>query len=188
MGYACSMIEGAIISATRRRRSFLGWPGRNVGLALKAGFTGLVCFLAGPVLLVVASGVYWINCGDPSPLDWTILGELNLLAIAYAVAALLSVNRRGRLRDVNPLTVARFIYQLPGRVLFTLLVSAAILLAHEVAAVLALDQLLRHLPAGWLTLFLCSLSALFFSILLFRLLGMWCYQSPADVSNTSGTV
>ncbi len=176
IGNVCGWLEGSLRSALAGEVKYVSLPGRDLRLALTSCATWIVCFLAGPSLLVGASLLYWIHCGDPAWLDWLILAELNVLAVAYALRALLAVNQNGQLRDANPERIAQLVPRLGSRGLFPLLVAAVLLPAHGPLVFVALEELHRQVLAGGLLLLLCWSSGLFWAAFLFRWLGVCCYR------------
>ncbi len=153
------------------------WPAWHIGTALKSGLRWLLCFLAGPSVLLVLACYYWLYGGDLTRLDWLIVAELGVLAIAYWLLAIVTTNESGRLRDANPLRVGQLIYRLRYRAIVPVLVVPALVFVHGWVAVLALTQLHLGGVHGWL-LPLCWCSALFWTNFLFRWLGVWCYRNP----------
>ncbi len=121
--------------------------------------------------------MYWLNCGDPSPLDWFIVAELGIIAIAYQVFAMLAVADRGRLRDANPLSVADLAHRLGWRALLVVLAAACLCLAHGLLLIVGVTELHGEAPAGLAILAVSWASAIFWSTFLFRLLGVRCHRS-----------
>ena len=177
LGYASSLLEGALTSGLAGEFRYIRWPGRGVVLALKSCATWLICILAGPVLMVAASLGYWIYCGDPGFLDWFILAELNLAAVSYTFLALLAISRGGRLRDANPWRVALLVHRLDFRVLNVIFLASLLVLAHGTMGIVALSQLQRDAGLGWFLLITCWLGGLFLTTFLLRLVGLWCYRA-----------
>jgi hypothetical protein len=150
------------------------WSGRNVLRVLRRCLAWLLCLLAGPVELVVFAGWYWFHCGDPRTLDWLILAELGTVAVAYLVLELAAISEDGRLRDANPVRVARLVYRLGWRALLPCLAIPALFLGCGMLGLRALAELAVNRGAGWLSLAATWLVGLFLAGFLFRLLGMWC--------------
>jgi hypothetical protein len=177
VGLPCSFLDCVLSSATAGEVYYIRWSGDPVSMVLLSGGKWLACFLAGPVVLAGTAWVYWLRCGDPGPVDWLILAELGVVAVAYWLFALLAVTDRGRLRDVNPLAVADVAHRLGWRGLAVVLPAAVLLLAHG-AVLLAGIATLHTAPAGGCLLLAGGwVSGLFWSTFFCRLLGVWCYRS-----------
>lgn len=132
-GLPCSFLEAVMESASAGEAFFIRWSGNLPGTVVLGGLRWLACFLAGPVVFAAAGLMYWLSCGDPAVVDWLILTELGLVAVAYQIYALLALNDRGRLRDLNPVAVADLAHRLSWRGLGGVLAAAALLLAHGAA-------------------------------------------------------
>jgi hypothetical protein len=178
LAYACAMVECALTSALAGEGPASCWPGWNIVLPLKSGFRCLVCFLAGPVVLVALAGYYWLYGGDLKALDGVILAELAIFSVAYWFLAIVSVNEGGSLRDANPIRVAQLVHRLKHRALVPILIVPAIAIPHILLGLFALNTLHEHIFSGWLLLAGCWCSGLFWAAFLFRLLGVWCYRAP----------
>lgn len=177
LSYAFALLEGALVSGLAGDSRHIRWPGRSLALALRSGAIGLSCFLAGPVFLVGGSFLYWLQCGDPTAVDWLILVELNVLAWAYGLFALVAVCQSDRLLDVNPLRVADVVHRLGYDVRLLILLSSVLALAHGLLAAIALWELNRRPQIGWTLLAGSCLSGLFLGPFLLRLLGVWCHRA-----------
>jgi hypothetical protein len=180
VAYACGSVECALTTALAGQGCGAYYSVRQIGLALKSGFRWLLCFLAGPVVLIVLAAYYWLNAGDLTGLDWLILGELGMLAFAYWLLSVVAITESNRFRDANPVAVLRLIDRLGFRAAVPVLLAPAVLLADLYAGFAALMQFHRHTSIGFFLLACCWGSALFFVTFLFRLLGVWCYRSPAS--------
>jgi len=177
VAYTCSTIECALRSALAGEGPGVYWPGRYIGDALKSGLRWLLCFLAGPSLLLALACYYWLYGGDLTRLDWLIVAELGVLAIVYWLLTIVTTNESGRLRDANPVRVGQLIYRLRYRAIVPVLVVPLLVFVHGWVAAFALTQLHLRGVHGWL-LPICWCSALFWANFLFRWLGVWCYRNP----------
>ncbi len=180
---ACGTVVCALTSALAGQGPGVYWPGRHIVSALAACLRWLVCFLAGPVVPATLAGYFWLWGGDLTGLDWAILAELCVLAIAYWLLAVVQSTESGRLRDANPLRIAQLVQRLRYRAAVPVLVAPALVLAHGLVALFSLAELHRFTLGGWLLLACCWGSGLFWATFLFRLLGVWCYRPPASVEN-----
>jgi hypothetical protein len=171
-------VECALTSALAGQGCGVYYSARQVLFTLKSCFRWLLCFVAGPVVLLAIAGLYWLYGGDLERLDWIILGELGVVAIAYWLLAVVASCESQRFRDANPVPVLRLVHRLGYRAAVPVLVAPALLLAHAVGGFAALMEVHRHTLGGWLLLALCWGSGLFWMTFLFRLLGVWCYRSP----------
>lgn len=178
--YAFATVEGALTSALAGEGPASCWPGWSAVLPLKSAGRWLFCFLAGPIVPAGIAGYYWLNGGDLKALDWAILAELGIFAVAYWFLAIVSANERNRLRDANPLRVAQLVHRLNYRAFVPVLVAPALVIPHVLLGLLALTLLHQELFSGWLLLAACWCSILFWAAFLFRLLGVWCYHAPFD--------
>jgi hypothetical protein len=176
-GLPCSFLEAVMESASAGEVYYIRWSGNLPGTVVLGGVRWLVCFLAGPVFFAAAGVMYWLSCGDPAAIDWLILIELGLVAVGYQVYALLALTERGRLRDLNPVTVADLAHRLSWRGLASVLAAALLLLAHGAALLAAAPEVHHGALAGWLMLACIWASAVFWSTFFCRLLGIWCFRS-----------
>jgi hypothetical protein len=181
IGLPCSFLECVLVSAVEGEVFYITWSGNPATTVLLSGVKWLGCFLAGSVVFAATGYVYWLNCGEASPLDVLILVELGVVAIGYWLYTLLAVTDQGWLRGLNPIGVADLFYRLGRRGLGVVLLAGLLLLAHAgllVAGVAAVHKEpvkgLAMLAGGWA-------SAVFWSTFFCRLLGVWCYRSRAAV-------
>jgi hypothetical protein len=181
ISYACGSVECALTSALAGQGRGVYYSMRQVGLALRSGMRWLFCFLAGPAALIVFAGYYWLNAGDLTQLDWLILGELGVVAIAYWLLAVVAITESNRFRDANPVAVLRLVDRLGYRAAVPVLLAPIVLLAHVYVGFWALMQLHQHALVGLLLLACCWGGVLFFATFVFRLLGVWCYRTPAPL-------
>lgn len=153
-----------------------GW-GNPLLAAMLSGMKWLLCFLAGPVVFAGAAVAYWFDCGEPGLLDWLMIGELGIVAIAYQIFALLALTDRGRLRDLNPLAVADLIHRLGWRTLVAVLLAAALLLGDALLLGAGIGTLHVEPLEGWLMLAAAWFGGAFAGTFFFRLFGIRCYRS-----------
>ncbi len=177
IGFACNFLGCVLRSAAHGDVSADQWPGHTVLGALKAGLTWLVCFLAGPAIFAAVAAVYWMQCGDPTLVDWLILAELALVAVGYLLSALAAFSERGRWRDINAIHVIDVAHRLHYRAAVVTLVGSVLAVAHGALAVFAAEEMHRTAIVGILLFMACCLSGMFWAAFLFRLLGLWCYWS-----------
>jgi hypothetical protein len=172
--YTCGTLECALTSALAGTRGDVYWPGGDVALALKSLVRWLVCFLAGPAVLVTIACYYWVNGGDLAVLDWVILAELVVLAGGYWLLALVAVCQSERLQKANPFAVAGLLHRLGFRAVVPALVAPLGMLLHFLGAFVAVELFHAGALLGLFLLAVCWGSGLFWGLFVFRLLGMWC--------------
>jgi hypothetical protein len=177
IGLPCSFLECVLNSAAEGEVYYIRWSGNALLTALLTGAKWLTSFLAGPVVFAGLGWLYWLNCGEPGLVDWLILTELGIVAIAYWVFALLAVTDRGRLRDLNPLAVADLAYRLGWRALAVVLGAALLLSAHGLVLLAGVAEVHNAPFRGGLILALGWASSIFWSTFFCRLLGIWCHRS-----------
>jgi hypothetical protein len=172
VGIPCSFLECVLASAVAGEVYYIVLSGSPLTVVLRSGLKWLTCFLAGPVVFAAAATFYWFRCGDPTPLDYLILTELGVVAVAYWVFSLLSFTDGGRLGDLNPLAVADVAHRLGRWALLAAVLASLVALAHVwllVTAVAAVHtdpvQGLTLLTVGWM-------SAMYWSTLFCRLFGV----------------
>jgi hypothetical protein len=176
--YTSATVECALKSALAGKGPGLCWPGHHLLAVLKSGLRWLICFLAGPLVLLALAGYYWLYGGDQTGVDWAILVELIVLAVSYWLLTVVCSAESDRLRDANPVRVTQLLYRLRSHAVVPILIAPALMCAHCAVAVFALSELHQHTSA-WLLLMGCWASGLFFITFLFRLLGVWCFHNPA---------
>jgi hypothetical protein len=173
----CAFLDCVLDSAAAGEVYYIVWSGNPFVSIARSGSKWLACFLAGPVLFAAACWLYWLRCGDPGMIDWLILTELGVVTIAYWIFALLAVSDRGRLRDLNPATVADLANRLGRRALGVVLLAALVLLVHGLILIGGLAEVHLGTAKGWLLLGGGWLSGIFWSTFFCRLLGVWCHRS-----------
>jgi hypothetical protein len=177
LGAAVDFLACVLTYAAGGETAGILWPVRDPRFALQSVGTWLVCFLAGPVVPAAAALLYARYWGELALVDWLIVGELLVLAVAYWLLALVAVHGRNRLRDANPLRIAELFPRFGGGVLLASAFASGLFLVHLRLAFLCLEELQRGSGFGLLGLAGCWLSLLFLSTFLFRLLGLWSYWS-----------
>jgi hypothetical protein len=177
VGIPCSFLECVLASASEGEIYYIRWSGSLLLTIVTSGLRWFACFLAGPVLFAVTASLYWFYCGEPSVVDWLILAELAVVAIAYQAFALLAITDRGRLRDLNPLAVIDLAHRLGRAGLLTTLGAAGLCLAHGVAAIAGVIEFHGSVMTGLAILAGVWISGVFLGTFFFRLLGVWCYRS-----------
>ena len=176
VGFTCLLLDGALKTAPVGQLH-IHWLGRNLGLAIQSGASWLFCFLAGPVVPLGGSVIYWFYCGDPIFPDWLILAYLSIVGISYGLFATLAVNQSGRLLDANPVRIAELACKLGFRSIAVVVVTATLMLGHCLLAFAALQALRHDAGVGWTLLFFCWLNGMFWVAFLLRLLGVWCQRA-----------
>jgi hypothetical protein len=178
VGYTCGFLHCVLAFGAVGEATELGFRGQDHRLVLKIAVRWLLCFLAGPVAPASAAVLYWFYGGDPGVLDWTIIAELGVVAVGWWLLTVLAVNQRDRLLDANPVRVAEVVRSLGFRILLIAGAAGALTLGHGLVAFGALEQLHNNVGIGLGWLILCWISLLSWATFLFRLLGLWCHQSP----------
>lgn len=170
-GFLNCVLTSAMAGETRRIR----WPGRDVGLALKNGASWLFCFLAGPVLPAGAGLFFWVYGGDFEVLDWIILAEANIVALAGWFLLVLAVNENDRLFHASPLRVTGMIQRFGHRLVALAVFVGGLGLFHGWLASVAVTQSHDDVLLGFFLLLLCWTSAIYWAAFLFRWAGLWFY-------------
>jgi hypothetical protein len=175
LGYACGFLDCVLASAAEGESRFIRWPGGNLRLVFRSLAAWTIAFLSAPAPLAVIGFYYWLYCGDPTWVDYVILGELGVLGIGYWLLAVLAVSRSERLRDANPWCVIDLAERLGWRALVGALLAGAIFLSHGLVAFLTTEILHDKPLLGVVAAMGCWLSWLFWATFLFRVVGLWCY-------------
>jgi hypothetical protein len=177
IGLPSSFLESVLLSAMEGEVPYIRWSGNIILAVLFSALRWMACFLAGPILFAAIGWLYWVNCGDPTTLDWLILTELGMVGIGYGIFALLSITERGRLRDLNPLAVIDLAHQLGGRAVALVLVAALVAMAHGWVMLAGVEGVQESTGNGWGLLFFGWISAIYWGTFFCRLLGLWCFRS-----------
>jgi hypothetical protein len=177
VGLPCSFLDCVLASAAAGEVYYIRWSGNVLLTVLSAGARWLLCFLVGPVVFAGVGWLYWVNCGDPEWADALILAELGVAAVLYWLYALLALTERGRLRDLNPVTVADLGHRLGWRGLGVALLAAVLLLAHGLLLAAGAAVLHTAPPGGFLILLAGWMSSMFWSTIFCRVLGVWSFRS-----------
>src|SRR5439155_18097090 len=159
----CSLLDCVIASAAAGEVYYIVWSGNPLVTVALSGMRWLACFFAGPVLFAGTAVWYWLECGDPGILDWLILGELGIVAVAYHLFALLALTERGRVRDLNPLAVADLAHRLGWRTLAVTILAGVLLLVHGWALHAGIQEVDRSHGSGLLILAAVWLSGMYCS-------------------------
>jgi hypothetical protein len=175
ISYICAFLECSLSATMAGHARGVAAPGRDLRLIVKCGATWIVCFLAGPAVIAAVAFLFWMNCGDPAPVDWLILAELGVVAVGYWLFCLVSVVRADRLLDANPERVGAVLAMLGFRALVVAAAGSAIVLGHGLLALMGAHDLHRDPDRGWLLLAFACISGLFWATFLFRVLGVWCH-------------
>jgi hypothetical protein len=177
VAFAYAKVECALTSALAGKGPACYWPGWSTADPLKSSIRWLACFFAGPIVPAGLAVYFWLYGGDLAALDWAIIAELSVVAVAYWFLAIVSANERNRLCDTNPLRIAQLLQRLKYRAVVPVLIAPAFVFAHALVVFFALTSLHLSPAFGWLVLMVCWGSVLFWSAFLFRLLGVWCYYA-----------
>jgi len=166
-------------------------PGMNGNplVALKSCGLWLACFLSGPILVFGGAYLYWLNCGDLSIVDWTILIELGCAGIGWWLFALLLANAddTARLPFPLPQKVVRTGLRMRGKAIELILLATAIFAGHLALAVYGLAHLHEEpfLSIVRLCIFWCS--GLYLTAFTFRRIGLAYYRLGRERPNTSSS-
>jgi hypothetical protein len=177
LGYTCGYLDTVLSAAAAGTLEIIRRPHVNLLLPLKSAATWLFCFLAGPVIPAGISFLYWYFGGNLTYLDWLILAELVTVTVGYWLLAVVAVSQRDHLFDANPARIARLIQRLGVRVLVVAFFASLLTAAQGVLTLLAIESLHRAGPVGLALIAGCWISGLYWATVLFRLLGIWCYQT-----------
>ncbi len=181
VGVPASFLDRVLVSAAAGEVDYIEWSGSVLVTVARSGIRWLACFFTGPVVFALIAYVYWLNSGDTEIIDWLILAQLGIVAVAHQAFVLLSLTDRGRLRDLNPLAVADLAHRLGGRALAVVIVAAAVFLLHGAAILGAVLLVHRDVLLGCAVLAAGWASGVFWGTFFCRLLGIWCFRSRPDV-------
>jgi hypothetical protein len=182
LGYTLAFYHYVLAYAAEGEAGLIRWPAAEM---LWSGLAGVVCFLAGPAVPLTLAFLFWLNSGDLESLDELILWELGLVASATWVLALLAVDENGRLRDANPVAVARFAMRLGWRGWLLVALIAGALTGHVYLALLALEELHRSM-LGWIILASLAFTDSVWQVFLLRWYGLSLFWRlrPNDLAKT----
>jgi hypothetical protein len=136
----------------------------------------LICFLVGPIIPVLALLFFGLEGGDLRWFDWVIVGLLFVSALGGFLMVLGSFAERGW-RGLNPLLVIDLTHRLNYRAAIVALVGSLFVAGHGALAVMGMQQLHTQPLSGALLLAGFGPSAMYCGGFLFRLMGLWCYQT-----------
>lgn len=166
-------------------------PGMNGNplVALQSCGVWLACFLSGPILVFGGAYLYWLNCGDLSIVDWTILVELGCAGIGWWLFALLVTNtdETTRLPFPLPQKVLRTALRMRGKAIEIVLLATAIFAGHLALAIYGLAHLHEEpfLSVVRLCIFWCS--GLYLTAFTFRRLGLAYYRLGRERPRTTSS-
>jgi hypothetical protein len=175
-GSVLGFLHNVLAGAAAGQYGYVPWPEYHVLRALAHCARWLVCLLAGPIIPLGTGFLFWMNGGDPLLMDWFILAEMVVVGLAYWCLAVLAVSRVDRLRDANPARIAELVQCLGYRLVALALIGAGLMAGHAVLAGMALDQVGRQEPKGWLWLAAVCGSAMTCATCLVHGLGAWCHR------------
>jgi hypothetical protein len=182
VGLPCSFLDCVLASAVAGEVYYILWSGNPLFMLVRCGVKWLTCFLAGPVMFAALGYYFWLECGDPTLLDWLILTELGILTLASWAYVVLAVTDRGRWRDLNPVAVADLAHRLGWPALGVLLAAGLVLGAHGLLLFTGLEDL-HTAPARGVLLLACGwASGIFCGTFFCRLLGIWCLRSQYEMA------
>jgi hypothetical protein len=177
LGYACAGLECVLKhgAAGQALDLFRAW--RNPALIIVCAARWLACFLAGPVVPAAGALFFWMYCGEPETLDWLIVGELTVVAVAYWLLVLLAVTWGGRLRDASPVRVVEMVHRLGWPAVIAVLAAGGLALGLGAMAVPTLEELHVHPETALPRLIGCWSGGMFVAVLVFRYLGVCCHRA-----------
>jgi hypothetical protein len=175
LGYTANFLDAAVTTAVTGGAQEVAWAGANLAQVGRSLAKWLACFLAGPVLPAAGALWYWLACGDPDAVDYALLGELVVAALAWWLLTLLSVSEAG-LAGFNPVRVGRLVHRMGWRALPSLAAPLAGL-GLGWLALTAVEEQHREAAVGFLLLAALWLTLLSAGTFLLRLLGVWCHRT-----------
>jgi hypothetical protein len=175
LSYTCAFYGCVVASSAAGETGVIRWPGGDLLQALRSGIACLVCFLVGPVVPAVVALLFWIHAGDLTWVDEAILWELGAVAVGCWVLALLAVGEKGRLRDANPLAVARLVGRLGwrGGLAVALIVAGVVV---QFRLMLGSLEDVHESPGGWLALVAWGVAGSAWVVFLLRWFGVSRYH------------
>ncbi len=148
----------------------------SIGALVSCGHW-LSCFLAGPALLFVAAGAYWLNFGDLTIIDWSIVVELCLAGVGWWLIALLLTNLDESLRVASPVQVVATALTMPWEFLGITILAATVFLGHLAVAGYSIGQLHVTPLTAFPLLWVCWSSGFYLTAFTFRRLGLTFYRA-----------
>jgi hypothetical protein len=182
LGYTCAYLHCVFASAADGETGFSRWPGSDIALVARSLATWLMCFLAGPVLFAGAAFGFWYYGGDQAVIDWLILAELCVVGATHWLVTLVTVQQAECWRDANPLRVTEVIRRLGYSAVFAALAATTVALGIGLVILYALTRLHEEPLEGWLLLLGGWFAMLSWLTFLFRLFGLWCFQSRVEMT------
>jgi hypothetical protein len=184
LGYIAGVWHCVLSSAITGEAGFVRWPGKDLRLVVEGLWRCSVCFVFGPVVVLVAGYLFWLNAGDMQFLDWLLLAEASFVASSYWLLALVACAEADNVRQATPLGVVRTIRRLGWRALIATTFFFAAVMLHGLWSEAALAEIHRSSAAGWFSLWCCSLSALACMAFLMRWLGVSSFLSRQQAGMT----
>jgi len=166
--YFNSVISLAVNGSTKSKHNVDSEPSLTLHNVLK----WLGCFLAGPGVLLCGAVAYWISIGELTAIDWLVLTELILAALAWWLISLVLSNSGQNIRVPSPQKVLSTAYSLGSTAIKQTMLIAGGFLVHIIADLFAISQLHENPLSGFLLLCLCWTSGLNFGVFAFRRLGL----------------
>ena len=173
----CSFLDCVLASSAAGEIYYILWSGNPLLVLVRSAGKWLGCFLAGSAVFAGVALGYWLACGDPAFVDYLILFELSVVAVAYWMFTLLAVTDRGRVRDLNPVTVADLAHRLGWSGVSVVLAAAVLFLFHGWLILAGVTETHRAVIQGWSMLVGGWFSGIFWSTFFCRLLGVRCHRS-----------
>jgi len=180
LGYIAGFWHCVLSSAITGEAGLVRWPGKDLRLVVEGLWRFLVCFAAGPALLLVAGYLFWLHAGDMKLVDWLILLELGIAETAYWLFAVVAVAEGDSVRYVTPVNIVRTVSRLRGRAVIAGLLFPVIVGLHGLWGLDALAEVHRQNAAGWFSLWCCTVSAMACITFLMRWLGVSSFLSRVN--------
>src|SRR5207244_288158 len=73
-GYTFACLQAGYTAAREGQTVIVAWPCWDLARAARGGVEGIVCFLAGPVVLEGVALIFWLGSGDLQAVDGLIRG------------------------------------------------------------------------------------------------------------------
>ena len=178
-GYTFACLQASYNAAREGQTVIIAWPGWDLARAARGGVEGVVCFLAGPVVLEGVALIFWLGSGDLQAVDRLILWELGLVAACYWALSLLAVQENHRFRDANPVAIVQLVRRYGWRVPLAAALMALVVVGHGALIVAAVEELHRGFR-GWLWLVGLWGAQLGWLMFLLRWLGVIRYHTSKE--------